>query len=96
MSKLYTEDIAQEQAFDKGYDEGYAEGYMEGAESVKEQRINTQIADEEEKHLQELSFDGECPSCGVKLKYASVCDDEHDEVVDVAEWCPNCTYEKEY
>lgn len=39
----------------------------------------------------------ECPACGqFSIDYATVCDDKHDEIYEVAEYCldENCGYER--
>jgi len=68
---------------DEEYAEGFAEGMTEGRKLHPYE-------------IQEVSLDGSCPKCATTLKRATVCDDKHDEMVDIAEYCPNCKYEREY
>ena len=89
MSRLWAEDNDNEMAYEKGYDDGYADGFSEGLEEGKKELINRDV------EVEPLSFDGACPNCATKLKTFSEAIDKADEMVDIAEYCPNCNYGRE-
>lgn len=87
MRSVDYDEMGLAQAYDKGYDDGFAEGFAEGM--TEGRKLHPY-------EIQEVSLDGSCPKCATTLKRATVCDDKHDEMVDIAEYCPNCKYEREY